>query len=118
MNDNDPLAKSIAEWQHKHRIADDDPVLAVLELVRLQIQHAGANRDDADTVAPSFDDFRSTIELLDRRSKSFINQAADLVAELRRFGQNVARLNRARTITQLVLVALGAVAGFLIDRCL
>ncbi len=40
MNDNDPLAKAIAEWQHKHRIADDDPILAVLELVRLQIQHA------------------------------------------------------------------------------
>jgi hypothetical protein len=69
-------------------------------------------------VPPSFEDFRSTIELLERRSKSFINQAADLVTELRRFGQNVAQLNRARIITHLVLVALGAVAGFLIDRCL
>jgi hypothetical protein len=118
VNDNDSLAKSIAEWRHKHRIADDDPVLAILELVRLQIQHAGANRDDADSVPPSFQDFRSTIELLDRRSKSFINQAADLVTELRRFGQNVERLNRARVVTQFVLVALGGVIGVLIDRCL
>ena len=53
MNDSDPLAKSIAEWQHKHRIADDDPVLAVLELVRLQIQHTRANRDDADAAPPA-----------------------------------------------------------------
>ena len=88
-------------------------------MVRIYLQHTRPASDGPNaTTPPSFEDFRSTIELLDRRSKSFINQAADLVAELRRFGQNVGRLNRARSVTQLVLVALGAVAGFLIDRCL
>lgn len=118
MNDNDPLAKSIAEWQHKHRIADDDPVLAVLELVRLQIQHARANRDDADAAPPSFEDFRGSIELLDRRSKSFINQTSDLVGELRRFGQNVQRLNRVRLVTLFVVVALATIIGVLIGHSL
>jgi hypothetical protein len=114
VNDNDPLARAIAEWQHKHRIADDDPVLAVLELVRLQIQHARANRDDTDAAPPSFEDFRGTIELLDRRSKAFVQQATDLTAELRRFALNVQRINRARLITQLLLIALGgAIAGLL-----
>ena len=118
MNDNDPLAKSIAEWQCKHRIADDDPVLAVLELVRLQIQHARANRDDADTAPPSFEDFRGTIELLDRRSKAFVQQATDLTGELRRFAVNVQRINRARLITQLLLIALGGAIGELLRRIL
>jgi len=118
VSDNDPLAASIAEWQHKHRIADDDPVLAVLELVRLQIQHARANRDDADAAPPSFEDFRGTIELLDRRSKAFIQQATDLIAELRRFGLNVQRINRARLITQLILVILGAIIGAILVRLL
>jgi hypothetical protein len=118
VNDNEPLAKSIAEWQHKHRIANDDPILAVLELVRLQIQHARANRDDADAAPPSFEDFRGTIELLDRRSKAFIQQATDLVAELRRFDLNVQRLNRARLATQLLLIALGAAIGGLLTRIL
>jgi hypothetical protein len=118
VNDNDPLAKSIADWQHKHRIADDDPVLAVLGLVRLQIQHAHASRDDADAAPPSFEDFRGTIELLDRRSKAFIQQATDLIAELRRFGLNVQRINRARLITQLLLIALGGAIGGLLTRIL
>jgi hypothetical protein len=118
VNDNDLLAKSIAEWQHKHRIADDDPVLAVLELVRLQIQHTPANRDDADAAPPSFEDFRGTIELLDRRSKAFIHQASDLVAELRRFGLNLKRINRARVATQLALLVAGIVIGGLLTRLL
>ena len=118
MNDNDPLAQATTEWQHKHRIADDDPILAILELVRLQIQHARANRDDANAAPPSFEDFRSTIELLDRRSKAFIQQATDLIAELRRFGLNVQRINRARLITQLLLVALGGAIGGLLTRVL
>jgi len=67
---------------------------------------------------PSFEDFRGTIELLDRRSKAFIHQAADLVGELRRFGHNVNRINRARFITHCVCAAVGAVAGVLIDRLL
>ena len=67
---------------------------------------------------PSFEDFRGTIELLDRRSKSFVQQAADIVGELRRFGQSVERLNRSRFLTQLMLVALGIIAGVLIGRLL
>lgn len=118
MTDDDPLAKAIANWQRKYRIADDDPILAVLELVRLQLQHARVECDDAVTTPPSFDDFRSTIELLDRRSKSFINQAADLVTELRRFALNVARINRARLTTHLIMTAIGIVVGLLIGRCL
>lgn len=117
MNDNDPLAKSIAEWQHKHRIADDDPIVAVLELVRLQIQHAHVG-DGVDAAPPSFEDFRGTIELLDRRSKAFIQQATDLTAELRRFGLNVQYINRARLVTQLLLIVLGGAIGVLLTRLL
>ncbi len=62
-----------------------------------------------DAAPPSFEDFRGTIELLDRRSKAFIQQATDLIAELRRFGLNVQRINRARLVTQLLLIALGGV---------
>ena len=65
-----------------------------------------------------FDDFRATVELLDRRSKSFISQASDLVAELRRFGGNVEKLNRVRFLTALVLIIFAASIGVLIGRSL
>jgi hypothetical protein len=114
----DPLARAISEWQRKYRIADDDPIIAVLELVRLQLQHTRINREDAGAAPPGFEDFRVTIELLDRRSKAFIHQATDLTAELRRFGLNVQRINRARLVTQLLLIALGGAIGGLLTRIL
>lgn len=111
MSADDPLQRAIGDWQRKHRIADDDPVIAVLELVRLYLQHARRAEHAEDAPVPSFEDFRGTMELLDRRSKSFINQASDLVAELRRFGQNVERLNRVRVATLLILVVFAMLLG-------
>ncbi len=115
MDSDDPLADAIADWQRKHRIADGDPMIAALELVRVYLQHA---RSADDTEIPTFEDFRYTVELLDRRSKSFINQASDLVAELRRFGQNVERLNRVGVATLVLLVICAAVTGVLVGRWL
>ncbi len=116
MDAEDPLASAIAHWQRKHRIADGDPMIAALELVRVYLQHARHVDDSQDAQVPSFEDFRGTMELLDRRSKSFINQASDLVAELRRFGQNVERLNRVQLATLLVLIAFATIIGGLIGR--
>lgn len=116
MNADDPLERSIGEWQRKHHIADGDPMIAALGLVRVYLQHARHTDNSQDSAIPSFEDFRGTIELLDRRSKSFITQSSDLVGELRRFGQNVERLNRLRFATLLVIIALAAVAGVLIGR--
>jgi hypothetical protein len=118
MSADDPLAVAVCDWQRKHRIADGDPMIAALDLVRIYLRYA--RQADSDPVAPppSFEDFRSTIELLDRRSKSFIQQATDVIAELRRFGQSVERLNRSRLLTQLVLTGLGIVVGVLIGRLL
>ena len=118
MSVDDPLARAISEWQRKHHIADSDPMIAVLELVRIYLKHSRETNNDPAASPPSFEDFRGTVELLDRRSKAFIHQAADLVAELRRFGHNVSRINRARLITHCVFIGLGALAGVLIDRLL
>jgi len=118
VNADDPLARAISDWQRKHHIADSDPMIAVLELVRIYLKHSRETDNDSGASPPSFEDFRGTIELLDRRSKAFIHQAADLVAELRRFGQNVSRINRERFITHCVFIGFGAVAGVLIDRLL
>ena len=118
MSADDQLATAIAELQRKHRVADDDPLIAVLELARLHLQHARVTGDDSDSEPPGFEDFRSTIELLDRRSKAFIHQASDIVAELRRFGLNIQRINRARMATQIALVLLGILVGGLAARLL
>jgi hypothetical protein len=111
VNADDPLARAIGEWRRKHHIADGDPMIAALELVRIYLKHSREINSDPATSPPSFENFRGTVELLDGRSKAFIHQATDLVAELRRFGHNVNRINRARFITHCVFIGLGALAA-------
>jgi hypothetical protein len=65
------------------RIADGDPMIAALELVRIYLRNARRIDDDPEAPPPSFEDFRSTIELLDRRSRSFVQQAAQDFLKLR-----------------------------------
>jgi hypothetical protein len=118
MSADDPLARAISDWQRTHHIADGDPMIAALELVRIYLRHSRNIENSFDAAPPSFEDFRSTIELLDRRSKAFVQQATDLVGELRRFGQSIKRVNGERLIIHCVGAAMGAVVGILIDRLL
>jgi hypothetical protein len=118
VNAHDPLTEAIGEWQRKHHIANGDPMIAALELVRIYLQHSRNIEDNSDVAPPSFADFRSTIELLDRRSKAFVQQATDLIGELRRFGQSVKRVNGERLIIHCIGAAMGALIGILIDRLL
>jgi hypothetical protein len=69
MSADDPLTLAIAD-------ANGDPMIAALELVRIYLRNARRIDDDPEASPPSLEDFRSTIELLDRRSKSFAQQAA------------------------------------------
>jgi hypothetical protein len=118
VNADDPLTRAIGEWQRKHHIADGDPMIAVLELVRIYLKHSRETENDPAVSPPSFEDFRGTVELLDRRSKAFVHQATDLVAELRRLAQNVTRLNRERFVVTVILAVLSALVGALISRVL
>ena len=118
MNTDDRLALAVAEWQRKHRIADGDPMMAVLDLVRIHLRHARNIDDDPAAPTPVFEDFRGLIELLDRRSKSFVQQAADIMGELRKFGQAVERVNQSRLATHVALTGFGVVAGLLLGKLL
>jgi hypothetical protein len=118
MSAEDELALAIAEWQRKHRIEDGDPMIAVLELVRIHLQHAHEIDDDPEAPPPPFEEFRSVIELLDRRSKSFVQQAADVMGEMRRFGQSIERVNETRLALHLTLTAFGVVFGLLLGKFL
>ena len=112
----DPFSSAEADWRRKHRIADVDPMIAALDLVRIYLRHSREIDDDPNASPPSFEDFRGTIQPLDRRSKSFVQQVADIVSEMRRFAQSIERLDRSRFLTQLLLVAQSVAAGILIGR--
>jgi hypothetical protein len=61
VNPDDPLARAIGEWQLKHHIVDGDPMIAVLELVRIYLKHSREINNDPAAAPPSFEDFRGTV---------------------------------------------------------
>ena len=118
MSADDPLAAAISDWQHKHRIADGDPMIAALELVRIYLRHAREADDKPRHTASELRGFprhdraaRPPLEIIRPAS-------SDIIGELRRFGQSVERLNRSHFLTQLMLIALGIVVGVLVGRLL
>ena len=110
MRADDPLALALSEWQRKHGIADGDPIIAVLDLVRLAVLHP-PKKEAAASLPPTFEEFRATMEALDSRSKIFATQSTVLIGELRTFTRTVQRLNDGRAATNILMLALGISLG-------
>jgi len=118
MNADDAIAADIAEWQHKHHIADDDPMLAALDLVRDHLSDVRKNDDKPDSEPPAVDHLRGAIALLDQRSKAFVSEASDLSVELSRFGPALERITQQRFVTLLAFTVSGLIIGTLIGYLL
>jgi hypothetical protein len=104
-----PLA--LSDWQRKHNIADSDPMIAVLDLVRLAIQYPPKPEAATTALPPTFEEFRATMELLDTRSKAFVSQSTTLIGELRTFTQTIQRLNESHAATFVMMLMLGLASG-------
>lgn len=82
MTENDDnFAKAVAEWKHKYRIRDDDPMLASLELLELFFQNVKIQIPDSSSA--TIVEVRSAIQQLDRLAKDFSKQTRELIVELR-----------------------------------
>ncbi len=111
MSLDDALALALSEWQRKHSISDGDPMVAVLDLVRLAVQHPPKPEVATSSLPPSFEEFRGTMELLDARSKAFIAQSTTLIGELRTFTHAMQRLNDRRASMLALALVLGLASG-------
>jgi hypothetical protein len=106
------LRAGIARWQQKHGIADSDPALACLELFDLYV--ASLRARSAEGPPLRFEEFRSTLELLDARSKTFTKHAADLTHELRQSAQTQSQLRQINALAFGLTAAATFTAGLLI----
>ncbi len=109
------LRAGILQWQKKWGVTDGDPILACLELFEIYFNamRPGGNG----TKPPSFEEFRSSLEVLDQRGRGFTKQAGELIQELRA----VPSLAKLRTFHATALVVVGVAAfaaGLLAGRFL
>jgi uncharacterized short protein YbdD (DUF466 family) len=105
------LRADIARWQQKHKIGDGDPALACVELFDLYVSSLRQRTPNGPPLR--FEEFRSTMELLDSRSKGFAKHASELIQELRQTTQTERRLRHA-SLLSIVLTSLATFAAGLL----
>jgi hypothetical protein len=116
VNDNSrkqALKTAVLEWQQRHNIADDDPLLATVELWEAFLDSAKV----PDVTAAAFDT-RREIEQLDRIGKAFSKQSGEVIRELRAVPKLKGDLWMFPYFTVIFVAALALVAGMLIGKFL
>lgn len=76
----DEFEEAVAEWRSRHRLAEDDAVLLLVELFRLHQRHWDEIRRRE---LPSFDQVRSDIARLSEAARTFRTDSAALPDILR-----------------------------------
>ena len=108
------LKAAILEWQKKQGVADNDPMLAQLQL--WEVYFNNTRLQSSKESIPSFGEFRSSLEQMERLSQGFSKQTAELIQEIRAVPKLRSDLNSFPHFA-LVLTALGAlVTGILIGK--
>lgn len=105
------LRTAVFDWQQRHNIADDDPLLATVELWEAFLESERA------TDASAYD-VRREIEQLDRIGKSFTKQTGEVIRELRTVPKIKSELWMFPYFTVIFIAVGAAITGMLIGKFL
>lgn len=108
------LKNAILEWRKKYNVQDGDPMLAAVELWEIYFTHTQLTGPKEQP--PSFEDFRSTMEQLERLCGDFTGRAAEIIEELRAIPRVRSDLNRFPMFALVFTAALALLAGILVGR--
>lgn len=123
MSDDDPqqaldpkqaLKNAILEWRKKYGVQDGDPMLAAVEL--WEIYFTNAQLSSPKERLPSFEDFRDTLEQLERLGGDFTGRAGEIIQELRAVPKIRSDLNQFPVFAMVFTAALAVLAGILIGK--
>lgn len=111
-NFDDEFEEAVAQWRSRHRLAEDDAVLLLVELFRLHQRHWDELRRRE---LPSFEVFRSDIAKLSEAAKAFQKDSAVLLEVMKSQPHRGAR-PRVSLSAATVATLFALLAGFLIGR--
>ena len=123
MSDDDPkpaldpkqaLKNAILEWRKKYGVQDGDPMLAAVELWEIYFTHAQLSSPKERL--PSLEDFRGTLEQLERLGGDFTGRAGEIIQELRAVPKIRSDLNQFPVFALVFTAALALLAGILIGK--
>ena len=108
------LKNAILEWRKKYGVQDGDPMLAAVELWEIYFTHAQLSSPKERL--PSFEDFRGTLEQLERLGGDFTGRAGEIIQELRAVPKIRSDLNQFPVFALVFTAALALLAGILIGK--
>jgi hypothetical protein len=100
------LDEAVADWKRKHGIADDDPVLATVELWQIFLSHGSET------------DLRSSLQQLSQISKSVTKQSGEVIRELRSVPKLRDELWAFPYFAAVLIAVLAFITGMLVGRFL
>jgi hypothetical protein len=108
------LKNAVLEWRKKYGIQDGDPMLAAVELWEIYLNHV--QDQPSKNRFPSFEEFRKTMEQLERLGDDFKGRAAEIINELRDVPKIRSDLNRFPMFALVFTTAVALLAGILIGK--
>jgi hypothetical protein len=117
MTEPSSFENSVVEWKHRHRIRDDDPILAALELLKLFFQEVKIELP-ADSDSAKLVEVRAAIQQLNRLGTDFSKQARDLTLEMRTLPELDKQLRCGRTTAFVIMAVACLGTGILIGKFL
>ena len=108
------LKNAILEWKKKYAVQDGDPMLAAVELWEIYFNHAQIN--PSLERLPSFEDFRGTLEQLERLGGDFTGRAGEIIQELRLIPKIRSDLNQFPMFALVFTAVVALLAGVLIGK--
>jgi hypothetical protein len=117
MTEPDRFESIVVEWMHRHRIRDDDPILAALELLKVFFQNAKIELPP-DSNSATLVEVRAAIQQLNRLGTDFSKQTRELTLEMRTLPELNKQLRSGRTTAFLATAVACLGAGILIGKFL
>ena len=111
----DNFRVAVLDWKHRHRIRDDDPMLAAVDLLELFFKHVKVHVPDSNE---KFIEVRASLQQLDRLGKDFTKQTRELTQEIRGVPKLSKELAIGRTAGFVITALASLVAGVLIGKFL
>jgi ElaB/YqjD/DUF883 family membrane-anchored ribosome-binding protein len=107
------FSEAVQQWREKHRIGDDDPVLATADLMEALLR--AATTSDS---ASKYHEIRRELEELDRLCKAFLKQSGEVVREVRAVPKIKEELWMFPYFTVMLIATISLVTGLLIGKLL
>lgn len=116
MNPEMTMQDAVRQWQAKHHVENNDPALALVELMGIRLHYFSAPPQKPQS--PLDDNFRVTVGKLEGQTKALLDEAQALREHIGFLRQKIEAMQRASIAEQILFIFISAAGGALLHLAL